>query len=86
MEKGKDQMRTEDTNLYLTDPEILWQGGYTRLMMEQIRNSQEEYMVPANHQVNKSYIHNKFTRQLNTYYTYLYNIKIKQSDCKKGSK
>jgi len=42
---------TTTGNDMMISSENFWQGSYIELMMEQIRNSQEENMMPSSYQV-----------------------------------
>ena len=61
MEKGKQQLMNTDANQLMLNLEYIWLETYTGLIMEQIRNSQEDNKVPASYQVIKLYIHVQFT-------------------------
>lgn len=67
-DKGKQQMLTADTIDMIVNSECYWQGSYTGLIMEQIRNSQEEHINPASYQV-KLYSIIEITQQRSKYYT-----------------
>lgn len=56
MEKGKNKVMTTHDQELVMNPEYIWQGSYTGLMMEQIRNSQEDNMLAMIYQV-RNYIH-----------------------------
>jgi len=60
MEKGKQQLMNPDANQLnpqanqlILNAQYICPGTYTRLMMEQIRNSQEDNKIPASYQVMK---------------------------------
>lgn len=61
MEKGKQQLMNPDANQLILNSEYICPGTYTGLIMEQIRNSQEDNRIPASYQVMKLYIHVQFT-------------------------
>jgi len=46
MEKGKQQLMNTDGNQLMLNSEYIWPGTYTRLIMEHIRNSQEDNRIP----------------------------------------
>ena len=49
--KGKQQIMTADSNDLIMSSENFWQGSYTGLIMEQIRNSQEDNIMPSSYHV-----------------------------------
>ena len=60
MEKGKQQLMNPDANQLnlqgnqlILNSQYICPGTYTGLMMEQIRNSQEDNRIPASYQVMK---------------------------------
>ena len=60
MEKGKHQLKDTDANQLMLNSEYIWPGTYTGLIMEEIRNSEEDNTIPVSYQVIKLYIHVQF--------------------------
>jgi hypothetical protein len=57
--KGKEQMTTEKFDELIINSQEFWEGSCTSLMIEQIKNSQEDQISFTNYQVTnitKSYI------------------------------
>jgi hypothetical protein len=49
--KGKEQMLTANFDDLIINSQEFWEGSCTSLMIEQIRNSQEEQLSCTNYQV-----------------------------------
>lgn len=77
-------MEAPERNEFIINSDYFWPGSYTDLIMEQIRNSQEEQMIQASYQV-QTYTCMQFQITLikDNNYTRTDTIKINLDYCKK---